>query len=810
MSLFHDLKLKRRKASASTSLNNNLEEPLASPYSKSRSGQRLSPCLEISTTTTPASPSSSATTSSHLHHIRPSIIVNQFHSNLLPVNVEVPSEVLAAFPCSSSSLSSSSCSPPSPHSPPSTHLMIIPEAPSHPTSSSNSKTVATTTNHSQHQSILIPNSISQLPRRSNSTSSTVSTSSTNAESVDQWGCLDLSSKSTRHWSLSSTGSTASSATTIGNNSIINNVDCIMGEIAGSGTGKTMKWTPSASKRQHSSSLSSSHQLLHRQTQQQLRLDATSSSSPTSSDTSSNSPPSILSHHDHVSQASPPSNNTRTSLSNPGSSSLSSNHDLKLLNGSLRLIHATSSSPTCTASTITPSNQLSTTVLKPVTNDVTTVSNESDGSSSSPINGASNTVNGNSPSNSNGLPLDADNQPMICMICEDRATGLHYGIITCEGCKGFFKRTVQNKRVYTCVAEGDCQVTKAQRNRCQYCRFQKCLRQGMVLAAVREDRMPGGRNSGAVYNLYKVKYKKHKKNNTASKTANNNTVNGSMTPVKGQVATTTSGVNGVNGIVTTNGSHLFLSPTTGSTVSTVSTSVVATPCINSMNILKSALTSSVSMSSQFKSTPSSLPFFGNHLHRQKMAEQSKFVTSSNFLSSSPIKLTKNDNLSSSSVIVNGNIPNQVVNQVATVTPTSSSSGFIMNGSSPPSTSTSGSTPVVKLLVVSTPSINSMNILRSALTSSFSMSPQQFQRNNPGSLPFFANNRFNQQLQQNKQSEQTKLVNSSDFSPLRSSLEVKTEGIMPSSPPTSSASSVIVFGSNGSNTSSVDSKESGEFD
>ena len=105
-----------------------------------------------------------------------------------------------------------------------------------------------------------------------------------------------------------------------------------------------------------------------------------------------------------------------------------------------------------------------------------------------------------------------NQQMICMICEDRATGLHYGIITCEGCKGFFKRTVQNKRVYTCVADGQCVITKQQRNRCQYCRFQKCLRQGMVLAAVREDRMPGGRNSGAVYNLYKVKYRKHKKPN----------------------------------------------------------------------------------------------------------------------------------------------------------------------------------------------------------------------------------------------------------------------------------------------------------
>lgn len=35
------------------------------------------------------------------------------------------------------------------------------------------------------------------------------------------------------------------------------------------------------------------------------------------------------------------------------------------------------------------------------------------------------------------------------------------------------------------------------------------------AAVREDRMPGGRNSGAVYNLYKVKYKKHKKSTQKS-------------------------------------------------------------------------------------------------------------------------------------------------------------------------------------------------------------------------------------------------------------------------------------------------------
>ncbi|EEC19235.1 zinc finger, C4 type, putative [Ixodes scapularis] len=130
------------------------------------------------------------------------------------------------------------------------------------------------------------------------------------------------------------------------------------------------------------------------------------------------------------------------------------------------------------------------------------------------------VAGLAPSTSRGGAEDEDEQPMVCMICEDKATGLHYGIITCEGCKGFFKRTVQNKRVYTCVADGNCEITKAQRNRCQYCRFQKCLRQGMVLAAVREDRMPGGRNSVgfghvpgarcAALLATQVKYKKHKK------------------------------------------------------------------------------------------------------------------------------------------------------------------------------------------------------------------------------------------------------------------------------------------------------------
>ena len=65
------------------------------------------------------------------------------------------------------------------------------------------------------------------------------------------------------------------------------------------------------------------------------------------------------------------------------------------------------------------------------------------------------------------------------------SGYHYGLLTCESCKGFFKRTVQNKKVYTCVADRNCVIDKTQRKRCPYCRFQKCLDVGMKLEGRRD-------------------------------------------------------------------------------------------------------------------------------------------------------------------------------------------------------------------------------------------------------------------------------------------------------------------------------------
>lgn len=67
----------------------------------------------------------------------------------------------------------------------------------------------------------------------------------------------------------------------------------------------------------------------------------------------------------------------------------------------------------------------------------------------------------------------------CVVCNDKATGYHYGVFTCEGCKGFFKRTVQKQLEYTCKGDGNCEVNQISRNRCQYCRFNKCLAQGML-------------------------------------------------------------------------------------------------------------------------------------------------------------------------------------------------------------------------------------------------------------------------------------------------------------------------------------------
>ncbi|CAH8459011.1 unnamed protein product [Schistosoma intercalatum] len=93
-------------------------------------------------------------------------------------------------------------------------------------------------------------------------------------------------------------------------------------------------------------------------------------------------------------------------------------------------------------------------------------------------------------NQTAVNLSSDNQSWEpCKVCGDKASGRHYGVVSCEGCKGFFKRSIRGHVSYVCRSEQNCLVNKAYRNRCQYCRLQKCLAVGMRSEAVQNERRP---------------------------------------------------------------------------------------------------------------------------------------------------------------------------------------------------------------------------------------------------------------------------------------------------------------------------------
>ncbi|NXH92945.1 RORG protein, partial [Edolisoma coerulescens] len=76
----------------------------------------------------------------------------------------------------------------------------------------------------------------------------------------------------------------------------------------------------------------------------------------------------------------------------------------------------------------------------------------------------------------------------CKICGDKSSGIHYGVITCEGCKGFFRRSERRGLSLACSRGQRCHIDRATRTRCQHCRLQKCLRLGMSRHAVKFGRM----------------------------------------------------------------------------------------------------------------------------------------------------------------------------------------------------------------------------------------------------------------------------------------------------------------------------------
>lgn len=83
--------------------------------------------------------------------------------------------------------------------------------------------------------------------------------------------------------------------------------------------------------------------------------------------------------------------------------------------------------------------------------------------------------------------EGDMTSTTCAICGDKATGKHYGASSCDGCKGFFRRSVRKNHQYTCRFQRGCTVDKDKRNQCRYCRLKKCFRAGMKKEAVQNER-----------------------------------------------------------------------------------------------------------------------------------------------------------------------------------------------------------------------------------------------------------------------------------------------------------------------------------
>ncbi|XP_045173905.2 vitamin D3 receptor-like [Mercenaria mercenaria] len=91
----------------------------------------------------------------------------------------------------------------------------------------------------------------------------------------------------------------------------------------------------------------------------------------------------------------------------------------------------------------------------------------------------------------------------CVICNGKASGSHYGAITCEACKGFFMRYLQKKKEFKCTKGGKCEISSGKKGNCSGCRLKKCLALGMSKEMSKVGRYTLTKRTEAIINMKRL-------------------------------------------------------------------------------------------------------------------------------------------------------------------------------------------------------------------------------------------------------------------------------------------------------------------
>ncbi|XP_038078061.1 vitamin D3 receptor-like [Patiria miniata] len=111
-----------------------------------------------------------------------------------------------------------------------------------------------------------------------------------------------------------------------------------------------------------------------------------------------------------------------------------------------------------------------------------------------------------PAKKQAMEGSTSKEERLCLVCGDRANGVHYNVLSCEGCKSFFLRSTKSKATFNCSQGGKCSMDLYTRRHCPACRMARCVELGMSVDRVWDDNRLKTRKT-----LIRVKRKKKQPN-----------------------------------------------------------------------------------------------------------------------------------------------------------------------------------------------------------------------------------------------------------------------------------------------------------